>query len=135
MQRLAKKKVRTMIKVVGATVAKGVSEQAKQIGGLKMYSTFDPAKLKRLIVDLIDKENWSALGHRHQGRRLRGAAVKGAADISSGAGQYFTPRAADPGDRRRASTPSPATRSSTRPAAPAASCSSRTSTPPATPET
>ena len=37
----AKKKVRTMIKVVGATVAKGVSEQAKKIGGLKMYSTFD----------------------------------------------------------------------------------------------
>jgi alanyl-tRNA synthetase len=37
----AKKKVRTMIKVVGATVAKGMSEQAKKIGGLKMYSAFD----------------------------------------------------------------------------------------------
>ncbi|MEJ7704686.1 MAG: type I restriction-modification system subunit M N-terminal domain-containing protein [Geodermatophilaceae bacterium] len=37
----------------------------------------DPAKLKRLIVDLIDKEDWSASGCRHQGRRLRGAARQG----------------------------------------------------------
>ena len=93
----------------------------------------DPAKLKRLIVDLIDQENWSAVGHRPQGRRLRGAALQGRLGQGSGAGQYFTPRdliqaMVDVHPARRPTTPS-----STRPAAPAASCSSRTSTPPATP--
>jgi alanyl-tRNA synthetase len=38
---VAKKKVRTMIRVVGATVAKNASEQAKQVGSVKIYSTFD----------------------------------------------------------------------------------------------
>jgi alanyl-tRNA synthetase len=36
-----KKKARTMLKVVGASVAKGVSEQAKKLGDIKLYSTFD----------------------------------------------------------------------------------------------
>ena len=30
----------------------------------------DPAKLERLIKDLIDRENWSTHGHRRQGRRV-----------------------------------------------------------------
>ena len=53
----------------------------------------DPAKLKRLIVDLIDKENWSATGVDVKGDAYEGLLQRGAADIKSGAGQYFTPRA------------------------------------------
>ena len=53
----------------------------------------DPAKLKRLIVDLIDKENWSASGVDIKGDAYEELLAKGAEDIKSGAGQYFTPRA------------------------------------------
>jgi len=52
----------------------------------------DPAKLKRLIVDFIDKENWSATGVDIKGDAYEGLLAKGAEDIKSGAGQYFTPR-------------------------------------------
>ncbi|RBY96869.1 SAM-dependent DNA methyltransferase [Blastococcus sp. TF02-8] len=52
----------------------------------------DPAKLKRLIVDLIDKENWSASGTDIKGDAYESLLAKGAEDIKSGAGQYFTPR-------------------------------------------
>jgi type I restriction enzyme M protein len=52
----------------------------------------DPAKLKRLIVDLIDKENWSAAGTDVKGDAYEELLSKGAEDIKSGAGQYFTPR-------------------------------------------
>ena len=34
----------------------------------------DPAKLRRLIVDLIDREQWIDARRRREGRRLRGAA-------------------------------------------------------------
>jgi type I restriction enzyme M protein len=53
----------------------------------------DPAKLKRLIVDLIDRENWSAAGVDIKGDAYEELLQKGAEDIKSGAGQYFTPRA------------------------------------------
>ena len=53
----------------------------------------DPAKLKRLIVDLIDQENWSASGTDIKGDAYEELLSKGAEDIKSGAGQYFTPRA------------------------------------------
>jgi type I restriction enzyme M protein len=53
----------------------------------------DPAKLKRLIVDLIDKENWSAADVDIKGDAYEELLSKGAEDIKSGAGQYFTPRA------------------------------------------
>jgi type I restriction enzyme M protein len=52
----------------------------------------DPAKLKRLIVDLIDKENWSASGVDLKGDAYEELLAKGAEDVKSGAGQYFTPR-------------------------------------------
>lgn len=52
----------------------------------------DPAKLKRLIVDLIDRENWSAAGVDIKGDAYEELLAKGAEDIKSGAGQYFTPR-------------------------------------------
>lgn len=52
----------------------------------------DPAKLKRLIVDLIDKEHWSASGTDLKGDAYEELLSKGASDKGSGAGQYFTPR-------------------------------------------
>ena len=52
----------------------------------------DPAKLKKLIVELIDAENWSATGVDVKGDAYEGLLAKGAEDIKSGAGQYFTPR-------------------------------------------
>lgn len=53
----------------------------------------DPAKLRRLIVDLMDKENWSAMSADVKGDAYEGLLQKNAEDTKSGAGQYFTPRA------------------------------------------
>jgi type I restriction enzyme M protein len=53
----------------------------------------DPAKLKRLVVDLIGKENWSQSGTDIKGDAYEQLLSKGASDKGSGAGQYFTPRA------------------------------------------
>ena len=52
----------------------------------------DPAKLRRLIVDLIDKENWSVMSADVKGDAYEGLLEKNAQDVKSGAGQYFTPR-------------------------------------------
>ena len=52
----------------------------------------DPAKLKRLIADLIDKESWSILDADVKGDIYEGLLQKNAEDVKSGAGQYFTPR-------------------------------------------
>ena len=52
----------------------------------------DPAKLRRLVVDLIDAENWSAMGADVKGDAYEGLLEKNAQDTKSGAGQYFTPR-------------------------------------------
>ena len=52
----------------------------------------NPAHLKKLIVDLIDKENWSASGTDIKGDAYESLLGKGAEDLKSGAGQYFTPR-------------------------------------------
>jgi type I restriction enzyme M protein len=46
-----------------------------------------------VVVDLIDKENWSALGADVKGDAYEGLLEKNAQDLKSGAGQYFTPRA------------------------------------------
>ena len=53
----------------------------------------DPAKLKRLIVDLIDKEQWSLLDTDLKGDAYEDLLQKNAEDVKGGAGQYFTPRA------------------------------------------
>lgn len=52
----------------------------------------DPAKLQRLIVDLIDKENWTSIASDVKGDAYEGLLEKNAADVKGGAGQYFTPR-------------------------------------------
>ncbi len=53
----------------------------------------DPAKLRRLIVDLIDKEDWSTMSADVKGDAYEGLLQKNAEDVKGGAGQYFTPRA------------------------------------------
>ncbi|MBI1825134.1 MAG: SAM-dependent DNA methyltransferase [Planctomycetes bacterium] len=52
----------------------------------------DPAKLRRLIVDLIDREKWLTLDADVKGDAYEGLLQKNAEDVKSGAGQYFTPR-------------------------------------------
>lgn len=52
----------------------------------------DPAKLRRLIADLIDKEQWTSLDADVKGDAYEGLLEKNAADVKGGAGQYFTPR-------------------------------------------
>ena len=52
----------------------------------------DPAKLRRLIKGLIDKENWLSLDTDLKGDAYEGLLEKNASDVKSGAGQYFTPR-------------------------------------------
>ncbi|MBV9689703.1 MAG: SAM-dependent DNA methyltransferase [Ktedonobacteraceae bacterium] len=52
----------------------------------------DPAKLRRLIVDLINQETWTVLDTDVKGDAYEGLLQKNAEDTKSGAGQYFTPR-------------------------------------------
>jgi len=52
----------------------------------------DPAKLRRLIADLIGNENWSSMSADVKGDAYEGLLEKNAQDTKSGAGQYFTPR-------------------------------------------
>lgn len=52
----------------------------------------DPAKLKRLVSDLIDKEQWVMVGADIKGDAYEGLLERNAQDTKSGAGQYFTPR-------------------------------------------
>src|SRR5579859_6517929 len=52
----------------------------------------DPAKLKRLIADLIDREQWTSLDADVKGDAYEGLLEKNAQDTKGGAGQYFTPR-------------------------------------------
>jgi type I restriction enzyme M protein len=53
----------------------------------------DPSKLRRLVVDLIDKEQWTMLDADVKGDAYEGLLQKNAEDVKGGAGQYFTPRA------------------------------------------
>lgn len=52
----------------------------------------DPGKLRLLVIDLINKNNWSALDADVKGDAYEGLLEKNAQDTKSGAGQYFTPR-------------------------------------------
>lgn len=51
-----------------------------------------PALLRRLIAELIDGENWSAMDADVKGDLYEGLLAKGITDGGSKAGQYFTPR-------------------------------------------
>ena len=61
----------------------------------------NPAKLRRLIVDLIDKENWSVMSADVKGDAYEGLLEKNAQDTKSGAGQYFVPHSRRHATRRR----------------------------------
>jgi len=52
----------------------------------------DPAMLRRLIVDLIDREHWSSLSADVKGEAYEALLERNAQDVKTGAGQYFTPR-------------------------------------------
>jgi len=52
----------------------------------------DPAKLRRLVADLIDREQWTSLDADVKGDAYEGLLEKNAQDTKGGAGQYFTPR-------------------------------------------
>ena len=52
----------------------------------------DPAKLRRLVVNLINEETWTTVDADLKGDAYEGLLQKGAEDTKSGAGQYFTPR-------------------------------------------
>lgn len=52
----------------------------------------DPAKLRRLIVDLIDRERWLSLDLDVKGVIYEELLSRSAAESTGGAGQYFTPR-------------------------------------------
>jgi type I restriction enzyme M protein len=53
----------------------------------------DPAKLQKLVIDLVDREIWTSLDADVKGDAYEGLLDKTAQDSKSGAGQYFTPRA------------------------------------------
>jgi type I restriction enzyme M protein len=48
--------------------------------------------LRRLVVELIDREQWMALDADVKGDAYEGLLAKNAEDVKTGAGQYFTPR-------------------------------------------
>ena len=52
----------------------------------------NPALLKRLIVDLMNREQWLSMGADVKGTAYEGLLEKNAQDTKGGAGQYFTPR-------------------------------------------
>ena len=52
----------------------------------------NPATLRRLIVELIDTENWSSMQADTKGDIYEGLLEKSAKESPKGAGQYFTPR-------------------------------------------
>ena len=64
----------------------------------------DPAKLERLIDDLIDRENWSAMDADVKGDAYEGLLEKNAQDTKGGRAVLHAP-AADPGDRRLRAAP------------------------------
>ncbi len=52
----------------------------------------DPAKLRRLVVNLINDETWTSVVTDVKGDAYEAILQDGAADTKSGAGLYFTPR-------------------------------------------
>src|SRR5690349_21444704 len=85
----------TALEVTYTRILVGLAQQPGALGTIfrKAQNRIqNPAKLKRLIVDLIDQENWSASGTDLKGDAYEELLSKGASDKGSGAGQYFTPR-------------------------------------------
>ena len=93
-----------LLKNDGAALETAYAELLEDLGNQRKSTTFhlifngarnrihDPAKLKRLVKDLIDKENWSGQKTDIKGDAYEELLSRGAEDVKSGAGQYFTPR-------------------------------------------
>jgi len=83
----------TELEVVYTEILVGLAQQPGTLGTIfrKAQNRIqDPAKLKRLIVDLIDQENWSASGTDLK-RRLRRAAIEGCVRQGIGRGTVLHP--------------------------------------------
>ena len=61
----------------------------------------EPAMLTRLVRELINSENWLSMDADVKGDAYESLLERNAQDVKTGAGQYFTPRPADPGHRGR----------------------------------
>ncbi len=77
-------------------ILRGLASQPGVLGAIyrgAQNKISNPAHLKTLIVDFIDKENWSAAGADINGDAYEELLERSAGDTKSTAGQYFTPRA------------------------------------------
>lgn len=93
-QKLLKKDGETLFEHYQQTL-KALSRESGTLGIIfgKAENKFkNPAKLRRVVADLIDKENWSAMSADVKGDAYEGLLEKNAQETKSGAGQYFTPR-------------------------------------------
>jgi type I restriction enzyme M protein len=75
-------------------VLRGLASQPGVLGAVyrgAQNKISNPSHLKTLIVDYIDKENWSAAGADVNGDAYEELLERSAGDTKSTAGQYFTP--------------------------------------------
>ncbi|MEJ7690635.1 MAG: hypothetical protein WKF76_09540 [Nocardioidaceae bacterium] len=90
-----------------ASASRSSPARSARSSGRRRTGSQDPAKLKRLIVDLIDQENWSASGTDLKGDAYEELLAKGASDNGLRRRAVLHPASTDPGDRRRRSSPEP----------------------------
>jgi type I restriction enzyme M protein len=77
-------------------ILRGLASQPGVLGAIyrgAQNKISNPSHLKTLIVDYLDKENWSAAGVDINGDAYEELLERSAGDTKSTAGQYFTPRA------------------------------------------
>jgi type I restriction enzyme M protein len=77
-------------------ILRGLASQPGVLGAIyrgAQNKISNPSHLKTLIVDYINKENWSAAGADINGDAYEELLERSAGDTKSTAGQYFTPRA------------------------------------------
>jgi type I restriction enzyme M protein len=77
-------------------ILRGLASQPGVLGAIyqgAQNKISNPSHLKTLIVDYLDKENWSAAGADINGDAYEELLERSAGDTKSTAGQYFTPRA------------------------------------------
>ncbi|SKJ84542.1 N-6 DNA methylase [Mycobacteroides abscessus subsp. bolletii] len=78
-----------------AAILRGLSTQPGVLGTIyrgAQNKINNPSHLRTLIIDYIDKENWSSAGADINGDAYEELLERSAGDTKSTAGQYFTPR-------------------------------------------
>ncbi len=76
-------------------ILRGLADQPGVLGTIYRRAQnriSNPSHLKTLIVDYLDKENWSAAGADVNGDAYEELLERSAGDTKTTAGQYFTPR-------------------------------------------